>query len=349
MSTVRVLSPAAKRVLQLAQQDAIAFNHEYVGVEHLLLGLMRECRLAGTTSYVASVLQALDVDPQQIIASVDKVVKAGIPAVIMGKLPHTPRLKKAIDYANSCVSPEQVVDTEHLLLGLLNDVEGIAVSVLKEFGITTEVVTAELTRLKEQVENVPLRLSPEVKQFTKVLAMAIAKRHHQEVEANMSDASVTPAAEEEEVLVILLSDQAPVRIKTADWPIMGKATLDIMGPDGQNRRTWTMVARAPESNTTTFDRILVYALYDAFYAGTPARNRSTYAGVYDVYDPKFFDDPGLPQTNQQRAVGYYKRVAMMIRHVATESQKQQHDGNDAARWSQMANECIWNLPIQDLT
>src|SRR5215213_9309841 len=84
----------ARKVMQLANQEAQRFNHEYIGTEHILLGLVKE-----GSGVAANVLKNLDVDLRKIRLEVEKIVQAGPDMVTMGKLPQTPRAKKVIEYA----------------------------------------------------------------------------------------------------------------------------------------------------------------------------------------------------------------------------------------------------------
>ena len=84
----------ARKVMELANQEAQRFNHEYVGTEHILLGLVKE-----GSGVAANVLKNLDVDLRKIRVEVEKLVQTGPDMVTMGKLPQTPRAKKVIEYA----------------------------------------------------------------------------------------------------------------------------------------------------------------------------------------------------------------------------------------------------------
>ena len=84
----------ARKVMQLANQEAQRFNHEYIGTEHILLGLVKE-----GTGVAANVLKNLDIDLRKIRLEVEKIVQAGPDMVTMGKLPRTPRAKKVIEYS----------------------------------------------------------------------------------------------------------------------------------------------------------------------------------------------------------------------------------------------------------
>src|ERR1044072_6646806 len=111
----------ARKVMQLANQEAQRFNHEYVGTEHVLLGLIKE-----GSGVAANVLMNLDVDLRKIRNDVEKIVQAGSDMLPMGKLPHTPRAKKVSEYAieEARNLNHNYVGTEHLLLGLLREQEG---------------------------------------------------------------------------------------------------------------------------------------------------------------------------------------------------------------------------------
>src|SRR5262249_18473788 len=84
----------ARKVMQLANQEAQRFNHEYIGTEHILLGLVKE-----GSGVAANVLKNLDIDLRKIRLEVEKIVQAGPDMVTMGKLPQTPRAKKVIEYS----------------------------------------------------------------------------------------------------------------------------------------------------------------------------------------------------------------------------------------------------------
>src|SRR5207249_4908022 len=83
----------ARKVMQLANQEAQRFNHEYIGTEHILLGLVKE-----GSGVAANVLKNLDIDLRKIRLVVEKIVQSGPDMVTMGKLPQTPRAKKVIEY-----------------------------------------------------------------------------------------------------------------------------------------------------------------------------------------------------------------------------------------------------------
>ena len=134
----------ARKVMQLANQEAQRFNHEYVGTEHVLLGLIKE-----GSGVAANVLRNLDVDLRKIRNEVEKIVQAGPEMVTMGKLPQTPRAKKVIEYAieEARNLNHNYVGTEHLLLGLLREQEGVAAQVLMNLNLKLEEVREEVLNL----------------------------------------------------------------------------------------------------------------------------------------------------------------------------------------------------------
>src|SRR5512142_2070167 len=134
----------ARKVMQLANQEAQRFNHEYIGTEHILLGLIKE-----GSGVAANVLKNLDVDLRKIRLEVEKLVQSGPDMVTMGKLPQTPRAKKVIEYSMEEARNlgHNYVGTEHILLGLLREQEGVAAQVLMNLGLKLEEVREEVLNL----------------------------------------------------------------------------------------------------------------------------------------------------------------------------------------------------------
>jgi ATP-dependent Clp protease ATP-binding subunit ClpC len=131
----------ARKVMQLANQEAQRFNHEYVGTEHILLGLVKEG--SGTA---AIVLKNLDIDLGKTRKEIEKIVNPGPYMVTMGKLPQTPRAKKVIEFSieEARLLNHNYVGTEHLLLGLLREDVGVAAQVLMNLGLNLKDVREEL-------------------------------------------------------------------------------------------------------------------------------------------------------------------------------------------------------------
>jgi ATP-dependent Clp protease ATP-binding subunit ClpC len=134
----------ARKVMQLANQEAQKLNHEYIGTEHILLGLVKE-----GSGVAANVLKNLDIDLRKIRLEVEKIVQSGPDMVTMGKLPQTPRAKKVIEYSieEARNFNHNYVGTEHLLVGLLREQEGVAGLVLMNLGLKLEDVREEVLSL----------------------------------------------------------------------------------------------------------------------------------------------------------------------------------------------------------
>ncbi len=134
----------ARKVMALANQEAQRFNHEYIGTEHILLGLVKEGSGVG-----ANVLKNLGVDLRKVRIEVEKLVKSGPEMVTMGKLPQTPRAKRVIEYAieEARNLNHNYVGTEHLLLGLLREQDGVAAQVLMNLGLKLDDVREEVLNL----------------------------------------------------------------------------------------------------------------------------------------------------------------------------------------------------------
>jgi len=131
----------ARKVMQLANQEAQRFNHEYIGTEHILLGLAKE-----GSGVAANVLKNLDIDLRKIRLEVEKIVQSGPGKVSIGKLPQTPRAKKVVEYAieEARNLNHNYVGTEHLLLGLLREGEAVAAQVLMNLGLKLDDVREEV-------------------------------------------------------------------------------------------------------------------------------------------------------------------------------------------------------------
>src|SRR5262249_3584877 len=181
----------ARKVMQLADQEAQRFNHEYIGTEHILLGLVKE-----GFGVAAQILKNLDIDLRKIRLEVEKIVQAGPDMVTTGKLPQTPRAKKVIEYSiEEAISlNHNYVGTEHLLLGLLRDQEGGAAQVLMNLGVRLEDVREGVLGLlgydtnpkpkakpKSEVDELPApgrravkELEARIEQFTREKEEAVA-------------------------------------------------------------------------------------------------------------------------------------------------------------------------------
>lgn len=131
----------ARKVMQLANQEAQRLENEYIGTEHILRGLVKE-----GGGVVADVLKRLGVQLHAIILEIEKCEQRGDIADLMGRLPETPRAKKVIEYAmrESLDLRDDHVGTEHILLGLLREDEGFAAQVLMNLGLRLERVRAEI-------------------------------------------------------------------------------------------------------------------------------------------------------------------------------------------------------------
>src|SRR6266545_1740526 len=136
----------ARRVLTLAQEEALRFNHNYIGTEHLLLGLVREGE-----GVAAKVLANLGVELNKVRSAVEFIIGRGDRAV-MGEIGLTPRAKKVIELAvdEARRLGHHYIGTEHLLLGLVREGEGIAAGVVESLGVSLDKVRAEVTRILSQ-------------------------------------------------------------------------------------------------------------------------------------------------------------------------------------------------------
>ena len=134
----------ARKVVILAKEEARRFNHDYIGTEHILLGLIREGE-----GVAATVLQKLGLSLENIRLEIEKLVQPGPATQIIGDIPFTPRAKKALELAAEEARSlgHNYIGTEHLLLGLIREGEGIASQVLLNLGLDLNSVRNEVMEL----------------------------------------------------------------------------------------------------------------------------------------------------------------------------------------------------------
>jgi len=134
----------ARKVIILAKEEARRFNHDYIGTEHILLGLVREGE-----GVAAAVLEKMGVSLENIRLEIEKLVQPGPTTQIIGDIPFTPRAKKALELAaeEARALGHNYIGTEHLLLGLIREGEGIASQVLLNLGMDLNTVRNEVMEL----------------------------------------------------------------------------------------------------------------------------------------------------------------------------------------------------------
>jgi ATP-dependent Clp protease ATP-binding subunit ClpC len=133
----------ARQVVVLAQDEARVLKHNYIGTEHLLLGLLRE-----EEGLAARVLESMDVTLEEVRSQVARIIGPGDEPA-SGQIPFTPRAKKVLEYslreARSLSS--NYIGTEHILLGIARENEGVAARILLDFGVDAEKIRGETVRL----------------------------------------------------------------------------------------------------------------------------------------------------------------------------------------------------------
>jgi ATP-dependent Clp protease ATP-binding subunit ClpC len=141
-----------RKVLAMAREEAIRLQHDYVGTEHILLGLIREGE-----GVAAAVLTNLSVDLEQVQERIEDSVRRGKATIALGELPYTSRAKKVLEFAMAEARElnHSYVGTEHLLLGLLREEKGIAAEVLNQLGVTLEEARRQTLKLLGSEPNAP--------------------------------------------------------------------------------------------------------------------------------------------------------------------------------------------------
>ena len=159
----------ARQVVVLAQDEARALKHNYIGTEHLLLGLLRE-----EEGLAARVLEALDVTVDEVRTEVKKIVGLGDVA-LAGQIPFTPRARKVLDLAlrEALSLGHNYIGTEHVLLGLIRDNDGVASRILLDYDADAEKIRNEIIRM---LRGPAVRQEPSVEADPPGLAEAYALR-----------------------------------------------------------------------------------------------------------------------------------------------------------------------------
>jgi ATP-dependent Clp protease ATP-binding subunit ClpC len=132
----------ARQVVVLAQDEARLLKHNYIGTEHLLLGLLREGE-----GLAARVLESRDVSIEEVRATVGRIVGQG-DEVTSGQIPFTPRAKRVLELAlqEALSLNHNYIGTEHLLLGLAREGQGVAMRILLDFDVDAEKIRSEISR-----------------------------------------------------------------------------------------------------------------------------------------------------------------------------------------------------------
>lgn len=149
----------ARKLLALANQQAQRFNHEYIGTEHIMLGLIREGSGVGI-----NVLRKLNIDPRKIRLKLEEIIQPGPEMITMGKLPQTPQAKKVIEYAieESRGMDHNYVGSEHLLLGLIRENNSATFQIMADMGVTLEAVKTEISQFNQEINQEKIEdLEPE--------------------------------------------------------------------------------------------------------------------------------------------------------------------------------------------
>jgi len=172
-------SEQARKVMALANQEAQRFNHEFIGPEHILLGLVK----AGAGSG-AQALKNLGIDLHKVRMQVEKISKPGPDMVVQGKLPQTPMAKKVIDSAIEEAGKlgSNFVGTEHLLLGLLNVSDTVVLAVFRNLNIDPEEIRREVkAELGERPEEAALQPKPAPKLECKIFTFGRVTEGEKEI------------------------------------------------------------------------------------------------------------------------------------------------------------------------
>ena len=190
----------ARKVMALAEQEARRLNHEYIGTEHVLLGLVKE-----GTGVGANVLMNLGVKLPTIRKQIDALVRPGSSEAVTGKIPMTPGSKRMMECAieEARGLDHNYVGTEHLLLGLIRESESVAAQILTNLGLRLADVREEVLNLlragvpRDEMPDLDPPVSPFVETLVTLNAMADSIEHELERLEDQKYAAIKDARYEE--------------------------------------------------------------------------------------------------------------------------------------------------------
>ena len=208
----------ARKVMQLANQAAQILNHEYIGTEHVLLALLKE-----GSGVAAQALRNLNLNAEQIRVEVNKIAQPGPEVLAIGKMPHTPRLKHALQIAieESKGLGHNYVGTEHLLIALMRETEGIAAVVLAglrqtEHTIRSAVLTALGQRRTAVESNIPAHTEPAPKPTDPDVAAAVQLIQELQEELARCNATIEAGNRKREQYLSMIADYAATNKEQRD-------------------------------------------------------------------------------------------------------------------------------------
>ena len=134
----------ARKVIALARQEAERLRNDYIGTEHVLMGLIKE-----GSGVASNILENLNIEPEKVLLEIEKIVQPGSNMVTMGQLPFTPRTKKMLEYSLEEMRNlgHNYIGTEHLLLGLIRENDSEAAQVMISMGIELDLVRKEVLKI----------------------------------------------------------------------------------------------------------------------------------------------------------------------------------------------------------
>ncbi len=205
----------ARKVLSLAQEEAQRFQHNYIGTEHLLLGLVREGE-----GVAAKVLANLGVELNKVRSAIEFIIGRG-DRIVLGEIGLTPRAKKVVELAvdEARRLNHHYIGTEHLLLGLVREGEGIAAGVLESLGVNLEKVRTQTIQILSQ-SAMPMLSQP---------ATSALKEAMEALEAVLREKEAAIQRQEYELAAELRDREVNLRERIAKLPLEAlKAGLEVV-------------------------------------------------------------------------------------------------------------------------
>jgi len=153
-----------RKVIMMAQEEAVNLNHNYIGTEHILVGLVKE-----SEGIAGRILRELGVEPERVIEAIEKIVGRGQYQEV-SEITFTPRAKKVLELASQEASRlgQNYIGTEHILLGLIKEGSGVATRILTEMGLDMENIYTQVMKVLMESGNTEATTGSGVRKESKV-------------------------------------------------------------------------------------------------------------------------------------------------------------------------------------
>jgi DNA-binding transcriptional regulator YhcF (GntR family) len=277
----------SRKVLAMSREEAIRLQHDYVGTEHILLGLLREGQ-----GVASAVLHAAGLDAEEIRQTIGESIRPGKGTIALGELPYTSRAKKTLEYAMAAARDfrHDYIGTEHFLVGLMREEKGIAAQVLNKLGLTlSQSIQLTLSILAGPTSQSPaqFRIRIDDTSETSIYEQIIAQVQEGVATGKLAPGDRLPAVRQ-------LADEldiAPGTVARAYSDLESRGVVITEGARGTRIADRSRKSRRPTDHAETLSGLLRPVAVAAFHLGATADDLRTaleraMTGIFDSTDPE---------------------------------------------------------------